>query len=133
MRILLLITLIFSCGYSKPYLTVPPVDGSLCTKKDKDFDGLRYYELIPHCKRNVSTKRKDKICKRDGIHNRRDFIVDHIIPLSIGGSNKDDNLWCQHKTLQVTAEEYRAYLKLKTGEWSQAIALDYILDLKFNR
>lgn len=113
------------------YLTVPPVQGDYCTLNDPDFDGLRYEESIPHCKRNVSTNKKDFICERDGVSNREDFTVDHIIPLSLGGSNSADNLWCQHNSLSVTHLETKMYLQLKEGKITQKKAVKTILEAKF--
>lgn len=114
------------------YLLVPPTEGSLCTSYDRDFDEYRYEEGIAHCRRNVATWRKDAVCRRDGVSDRSGFTVDHIIPLSIGGSNHDDNLWCQHKSLSVTGAEYDAYLMMRDRGAFQADAIDFILDKKFN-
>ena len=115
------------------YPIIPPVEGSLCTSEVKDFDGFRYPEQIAHCKRNVSTRKKDQICLRDGVYDRTYFTVDHLIPLAIGGSNKDDNLWCQHKDIAVTELEYKLYLELRSGTISQRLAITRMLDAKFNR
>jgi len=115
------------------YLVIPPTHGSLCAAEDPDFDEYRYEEAIPHCMRNVSTERKIEICLRDGIKDRTEFTVDHIIPLAFGGSNRDDNLWCQHKSLAVTGLEYQLYKKLDAGEIKQHEAIDMILDAKLGR
>lgn len=115
------------------YLIIPPTHGSLCTFDDPDFDEYRYEEAIPHCIRNVTTEKKIEICLRDGIKDRSEFTVDHIIPLSLGGSNHDDNLWCQHKSLAVTGLEYQVYKKLDTGDIKQQDAIDTILDAKLGR
>jgi 5-methylcytosine-specific restriction endonuclease McrA len=116
------------------YLLIPPSHGSLCTFDDPDYDEARYEEEIPHCRRNVSTARKKRICLRDGgITDRSDFTVDHIIPLSLGGSNHDDNLWCQHRSLAVTDVEYESYLLLRNGELTQEEAIGMVLEEKFNR
>jgi hypothetical protein len=121
MELLLLLTLL-----------VPPSEGSLCTVADPDFDGYRYAEQIPHCERNVSTDRKDVICRRDGVYNRTNYTVDHIIPLSLGGSNHNDNLWCQHKSLAVTDIEYKAFILLDEGALLQKEAINMVLDAKFS-
>lgn len=109
----------------------PPVPGSLCTPSDPDFLEYRYPERIAYCRRNVTTWRKIEICKRDGVYDRRHYTVDHIISLSVGGSNHDDNLWCQHEDLAVTDLEYRMFRKLSRGDISQVEAIDTILDAKF--
>jgi len=113
------------------FLMVPPTHGHLCTETDPDYDGLRYKEQIPHCTRNVTIERKIAICQRDGITERNDFTVDHIIPLALGGSNSDENLWCQHHSLAVTPLEYKSYTMLEHDEISQSEAIEMILTAKF--
>jgi 5-methylcytosine-specific restriction endonuclease McrA len=112
---------------------IPPTYGSLCTTADPTFYEYRYQEQIPYCKRDVTTERKIEICKRDGVEDRSDYTVDHIIPLSLGGSNSDDNLWCQHKLLAVTNIEYEAYKELENGSISQKQAIDKVLKAKFSK
>lgn len=113
------------------YLLIPPTHGHLCAPEDPDFDEYRYEESIPHCVRNVTTEKKIDICLRDGIEDRTNFTVDHIIPLALGGSNSDDNIWCQHKSLAVTGLEYQLYRKLTLGEISQQEAIATIIEAKF--
>lgn len=115
------------------YLTVPPVTGDLCTSDNPDFDGVRYEENIPHCYRNVSTGEKNAICERDGVFDRTGFTVDHIIPLSIGGSNSRKNLWCQNNSLSVTGLEAEMYKMVKAGDITQKEAIKRILKAKFGR
>ena len=115
------------------YLMIPPTQGHLCTELDPDYDGLRYKEQIPHCIRNVTTERKIAVCKRDGVMDRSEFTVDHIIPLSLGGSNSDENLWCQHHSLAVTHLEYKSYTMLNQDEISQSEAIEMVLAAKFKR
>jgi hypothetical protein len=117
--------------YLLDFLIRPPVPGSLCTVHDPDFKEFRYYEKIAYCERNVSERRRIEICDRDGVRDRSEYTVDHIIPLSLGGSNKDDNLWCQHRSIAITREEYQAFLKLRRGEITREEAVKYILNLKF--
>lgn len=115
------------------YLTVPPVKGDYCTVDNPDFDGYRYEESIPHCRRNVTTEEKDAICVRDGVTERTDdYTVDHIIPLSLGGSNSKNNLWCQHISLAVTPLETKMYTQLKDGKINQKEAVGTILKAKFH-
>jgi 5-methylcytosine-specific restriction endonuclease McrA len=57
--------------------------------------------------------------------------VDHIIPLALGGSNRDENLWCQHKSLAVTPLETALFEKLNKGEITQKEAIEQILEAKF--
>jgi hypothetical protein len=69
--------------------------GSFCTTSDPDFLELRYAEQIPICKRNVSTQRKRNIMQNYGypMADRDHYEMDHCIPLNMGGSNSDLNLW----------------------------------------
>jgi len=113
------------------FLLTPPVPGSICTPDDPDFFEYRYPQKIAYCKRNVSHEKRVEICERDGVFDRSEYTVDHIIPLSIGGSNDDDNLWCQHRSLAVTRLEYQLYLKIKNGEINQDSAIERILRAKF--
>lgn len=115
------------------YPLVPPVPGSLCSVDDPDFKEIRYPEQIPICYRNVPTWKKNEICSRDGVEDRTNYTVDHIIPLSTQGNNSYSNLWCQHKSLNVTHEEYTTYIKLREGEITAEEAIQHILDLKFKR
>ena len=122
---------VFAWGYPKtPNINVAP--GSLCTAEDKDFEGYRYDERIPYCKRNVSYARKDAICKLYGIYDRTGYTIDHIIPLSAGGSNHDRNLWCQSRSIYTGHIEYWVYKQLRDGKMIQAEAVRYILAHKFN-
>lgn len=114
------------------FLTVPPVHGAYCATNNPDFDEYRYEEQIPHCTRNVTTEEKIKICKRDGVTDRSDFTVDHIIPLALGGSNDESNLWCQHKSIAVTPLEYQSYLSLSQGKMTQEEAVSKVLTAKFH-
>lgn len=125
-----LMALIISVVISN-YPLIPTVPGSYCTPSDPDFSHYRYPERIAYCFRNVATWRKDDICERDGVYNRSNFTVDHLIPLSHGGSNHDDNLWCQHKSINVTSLENRMYRKLARGEITREEAVKIILNAKF--
>lgn len=113
------------------HLIVPPTSGHLCSSSDPDFSAYRYQENVPYCTRNVTTERKIEICKRDGVEDRSDYTVDHIIPLALGGDNSDENLWCQHHTLNVTHLEQKMYLALSRGEITQQKAIETILKAKF--
>ncbi len=131
--IILNIALLLHSCKAHSYPLTPTVQGSRCTESDPDFKEIRYPEQIPLCFRHVPTPRKIEVCKRDGVEDRKDFTVDHLVPLSMSGSNHSDNLWCQHKSINVTHEEYTTYIKLREGEITSEDAIQYILDLKFNR
>jgi hypothetical protein len=116
-----------------PDIKIAP--GHLCSVKDSDFERFRYKEQIPYCTRNVSIARKDKICSYYGVsveERRKNYTVDHIIPLSLGGSNSDKNLWCQHRAIYTGHLEYWLYKKIESGKINQKDSISYILDHKFN-
>jgi hypothetical protein len=121
-------TAIFSQTLFPP---MPSVPGSLCEESDQDFKEHRYRENVIICERNVTSPRKDKVCLRDGVSDRSNYNVDHIIPLFMGGSNHDDNLWCQHKSIYTGKEEQQIYLKLREDEITQAQAITIIKKIKF--
>ena len=111
-------------------LTIPLTLGDLCTPNNKDFSGYRYKENVPVCERNVSPATKDKVCKRDGVKDRTNYLVDHFFPLSLGGSNSEKNLWCEPKSLNTAPQEYKLYEELKNGTKNQADVLFEIKMLK---
>jgi hypothetical protein len=43
--------------------------------------------------RHVSQKTKLTVCKRYGLKSCKGYVIDHYIPLAIGGSNSLKNLW----------------------------------------
>ncbi len=74
----------------------------LCTPEDPDFEEFYRYDSlnIPHCRRNVPSWLKREMKQRAGIRPDRwdGYVIDHVIPLSLGGSNCRSNL-------QVLSEE----------------------------
>lgn len=133
-NLIILIALISSVNafsYPKtPDISISP--GQLCSRSDSDFKEYRYGEKIPYCRRNVSTRLKDQICARDGVYDRTGYTVDHIIPLSMGGSNSEKNLWCQSRIIYSGHLEFWLYIKLRDGDMRQAEAVHYIMSHKFN-
>lgn len=113
--------------------TVPPVPGDYCDTTNPDFTELRYKEQIPYCERNVTYERKRELYKQFNITDTKNYTIDHVIPLSMGGSNDDNNIWPQHKSINVTQQEYDTYVKLRDGKITQKEAVNYILKLKFRR
>jgi len=107
--------------------------GNFCVLKDKHFKEFRYPEKIPYCKRRVSSSLKDRVCKRDGVLDRKGYTVDHIIPLSLGGNNSEANLWCQHRSLYTGGIEFFYYSQLKKGRISRLDAAIKILKCKFDK
>ena len=113
------------------FLTVPPVPGDYCTTNNPDFKEFRYEQQVAICNRNVSYEKKNEICERDGVYDRSNFTVDHIIPLSLGGNNSDDNLWCQHKSINTASLELEMYKDVKKRIRSVDEAIRVILNTKF--
>jgi hypothetical protein len=81
-------------------------------------------ERVPLEKRNVSKARREKIIKaQEGVCKRAHceaeaVAVDHVIPLWVGGSNRDDNLegLCQPCHDRKTKAEASARAKVKRIE-----------------
>ncbi|TBR22751.1 hypothetical protein EPO15_07260 [bacterium] len=71
--------------------------GRLCTTDDPDFLEFRYPERIPYCKRHVTKEEKRRVAAAYGIPESEwpNYEFDHLIPLGIGGSSLDENIWPQ--------------------------------------
>lgn len=110
--------------------------GSFCDEKDPDFVGYRYKEKIPFCIRNVSRHLKARIYRMYGVSERcrHEYTIDHYIPLSMGGSNADDNLWPEHKKVKATRQnlEQSLYLELSNGNIKQHDAVQMVTEAKNN-
>jgi hypothetical protein len=109
--------------------------GSLCTSPSE----FRYPERIPYCKRNVDSSLKSEIFaeyRDEGFRldpkTRSQYKIDHLIPLCAGGSNKEDNLWPQHKSVYEITDpmEPAACDALKTGRIKQSEVVRLILAAK---
>jgi len=102
----------------------------------------RYPEQIDYCERNVSSDLKKELIKtydeKFGYQieqlNRQDFKIDHFIPLSIGGSNSEKNLWPQHKSVYTVTDPLELVLsqKISAGRIKQAEAIRVIKEGKLN-
>lgn len=134
MKILVLLLILFPSSIyafpKTPAINIAP--GEFCSESNKDFDGYRYPDNVVHCRRNVSHKTKNKICKLYGVYDRRDYTVDHIIPLSLGGSNSEKNLWCQSRKILTANIEYYYYRMVRDGKMRHANAIHALMALKFN-
>jgi len=120
-----------------PEVSITP--GHMCERPD----GHRYPGNIPFCRRNVSSGRKDAIVDRYdrefgySIHElgrgNGEFKIDHLIPLCMGGSNSDLNLWPQHRTVyeQTDPWEQDLCIQIANGDISHQDAIDAIYRLKF--
>ncbi len=111
-------------------------NGSICSTRDRDFSEHRYPEKIPYCKRAVSSGDKDKIYRDYGVSKkcRKEYTIDHFIPLSIGGTNRIDNLWPEPKVIKQLRHdlEIELYKALSSGQITQEEAIQTIRDAKFN-
>jgi hypothetical protein len=120
------------------YPKIPDISkspGHICTIFDKDFFEFRYSEKIPYCKRNVSSAIKKYIYEIYSIPfvERENYTIDHIIPLSIWGSNGIKNLWPEHKEVKKTRPtlELDVYNSLKDSNINQDQAINIILIEKY--
>jgi hypothetical protein len=110
--------------------------GSKC----EDPDTHRYPERIPYCKRDVESSRKATIFvtydRELGYEttqmNRQQFKIDHYIPLCMGGSNENSNLWPQHSTVYELTDPAEGYLceRMAEGRLLQAKAIEIIRAIK---
>jgi hypothetical protein len=113
---------------STPMVSTP---GALCSTTDPDFDGLRYPEQIVHCKRHLKDSTITSVARRYGIP-RDDYDLyefDHLIPIALGGSNAEANIWPQPlgDAHEKDVLELRLYLSLKRGQITQKDAVAHIL------
>lgn len=110
--------------------------GHLCTAVNSDFKEFRYDEKIPYCERNVTTGRKSHIYQIYGIPKncKARFTIDHLIPLALGGSNEESNLWPEHKLVKALrpALETQLYHEILAGQITQRDAIREILNAKFH-
>lgn len=109
--------------------------GSLCERPD----AYRYPEKIPYCNRDVDSSLKADIFqnyRNDGYRldpkERSSYKIDHLIPLCAGGSNNEDNLWPQHKSVYEITDpmEPAACDAMKAGKIKQAEVVKLILAAK---
>lgn len=115
-----------------PQVTV----GDLCDTANSDFKEYRYKERIPYCNRNVSSGLKSRIYAAYGIPKkcRKEYTIDHFIPLSIGGSNEANNLWPEHKNLKAIRQslETDLYYDIRGGRITQEEAIERVIHEKMN-
>ncbi len=107
--------------------------GSMC----KTPSEYRYPERIAYCARAVKSERKDQVVAlydrtlgtRIAQQGRRNFKIDHLIPLCMGGSNEMDNLWPQHPEIYTLTDPVEGTLctLLQQGKIRQSEAVRLIL------
>ena len=133
----LLLPLTNFADYSFPLIpNAELTSGDLCDTDDPDFKNYRYSQKIPYCSRNVSYETKTQVYESYNIPaaRRGEYTVDHLIPLSIGGSNQIDNLWPEHKKVKETRVnlELEVFEDVRDGKMSQAEAIDLIMKVKMD-
>lgn len=108
--------------------------GSLCNTPDSH----RYPEQIPYCERNVNWATKELIFvnyRKLGFSlsgERDQYKIDHLIPLCAGGSNHENNLWPQYRTISERTDllEQRGCEVLANGRLSQKEVIELLLKAK---
>ncbi len=123
------------------YPKTPDVEltpGKLCSYSDPDFEYWRPAGNGNHyayCERNVSWETKQYVYDLYGIpeNDRRQYIIDHLIPLSVGGSNSISNLWPEHRSMTNKRMDFERILfeNLRDGDHSQEDAVNKVLCEKF--
>lgn len=112
--------------------------GSLCDRPNQK----RYPEGIPYCSRDVKSELKKEIMReydaklgyRVTQMERAAFKIDHYIPLCMGGSNNQDNLWPQHVTVYNITDPLEPVFcgKMAAGRLRQADAIELLRRAKNN-
>ena len=104
--------------------------GCFCTTTSKDFAGLRYDPPVPYCKRHVTMHEKNEIALLYNIKPQqyRLYEFDHLIPLSIGGSNNPCNIWPQPiRQAKIKDKlELELYYAVKAGKITRKRAVKII-------
>lgn len=100
----------------------------------------RYPQHVLYCDRHVDSSLKNDIIKvydqqfgySISSMPRRNFKIDHYIPLCAGGSNDETNLWPQHESVYRVTDPLEPLVcqKMSDGRLSQADAIAYIKEAK---
>jgi len=119
-----------------PYTPEAATKGSVCTTRDKHFEEFRYPEQIAYCYRKVSSSLKKQIYDAYGVPTkcRKHYTIDHFYPLSLGGTNRADNLWPEAKSIKNLRKDLETELfkELQRGSITRAEALSIIHEAKMN-
>ena len=126
---------------NKPYPVGPVAEltpGSLCERPTTK----RYPEGIPYCARDVDSNLKKEIMRKYDQQfgykvtqmDRGAFKIDHFIPLCMGGSNREDNLWPQHESVYQHTDPLEAISceKMAKGKLLQRDAVAWIREAKLD-
>lgn len=110
--------------------------GHRCDPSNPDFTEYRYEEKIPYCQRRVTTATKNKIYEKYKIPvaERKNYTIDHFIPLALGGSNAAQNLWPENKKIKALRPklEMDLYIMISKGEITQLAAITIIEEAKLD-
>jgi hypothetical protein len=110
--------------------------GSLCSSQDPDFAEYRYQEKIAYCKRSVSASDKEAVYRLYGVSKKcqKEYTIDHYIPLSVGGTNRQDNLWPEPKSIKALRKnlELELFQAVSNGRLTQSEAIQRIREAKLN-
>ena len=127
-------TIVSAANYPmKPDRRLTP--GSLC---DQPIE-YRYQERIAYCGRDVETALKNDVFvayRKLGFvlssSTRADYKIDHYIPLCLGGSNYQNNLWPQHISIYSITDPLEAKVceKLAQKKLKHAEALKILMAVK---
>lgn len=119
--------------YSKSYPNSQFTYAHFCHTNDKDFRELRYAQKIPVCNRNVSYTTRVKIYEKYQIPevDRINYTIDHLIPLSLGGSNAEQNLWPQPKSQTTAPLESELFFKVRNNEITVQEAINALMKEKY--
>lgn len=137
-RLLISVLLLAGCGQSVSQVADhPPAPdrvmspGDVCTIDDPDFREWRWGVAL--CTRNVSRETKTQIYIAYGVDlsTRTEYKIDHIIPISMGGSNSVRNLWPQHKSIDTQELEGEMYNKVSAEYITPQEAWAIIIKAKF--
>lgn len=106
-----------------------------CTEKSPELREIRYANRVAVCERKVSSSTRNRIYDKYQIpiSDRGNYTIDHLIPLFMGGSNEEVNLWPQHKEIGTAETEGLIFGRLSKGEITYQEALNEILKLKLNK
>lgn len=137
--IFLLLCLTKPSDAGNPYPRSPDAGltpGSLCQSPDSH----RYPEQIPYCERDVSWANKEMVFinyRKLGYSlsgDRGQYKIDHLIPLCAGGSNNDNNLWPQYRTISARTDliEMWGCEVLAKGKITQKELVELVLKAKLD-
>lgn len=108
--------------------------GEFCDRQDPDYLGDAYPEKIAKCERDVIFVTKQKVYDLYSVKPscRKNYTIDHFIPLSLGGDNSIENLWPEHKAVKALRQnlELDLFQDLRDGKISQAEAVRKIRQAK---